>query len=287
MEEIRSVAIKRIVVFLAINFLISTVFYFFLIKYGMNAGNGGYVHALMWCPAIAALVTCKLLNKDVAELGWKWGRTRYQMASYLIPLGYTFIAYLFTWISGFGHFYNDEMVQKLAAIFGWQGLSPVIVIILYFVFAGTFGMISNSAYALGEEIGWRGFLVPELAKVTGFTGTALISGLIWAIWHYPVLLFGGYNAGTPAWYGLLCFTTMVLAISFVFAWMRLKSGSLWTAVFLHASHNLFIQQIFTPLTEDTGKTAYVIDEFGAALPIVGILLAFVFWKKRSELAPWS
>jgi membrane protease YdiL (CAAX protease family) len=50
--------------------------------------------------------------------------------------------------------------------------------------------------------------------------------------------------------------------------MRLKSGSLWTAAILHASHNLYIQAIFTPLTRNTGKTAWFIDEFGAILPIV-------------------
>jgi membrane protease YdiL (CAAX protease family) len=144
-------------------------------------------------------------------------------------------------------------------------------------------MISSSASALGEEIGWRGFLVPELAKVTNFTGTALISGLIWSVWHYPVLIFGGYNAGTPAWYALICFTMMVVSISFVFAWMRLKSGSLWTGVFLHASHNLFIQSIFTPLTKNTGKTAYVIDEFGFALPLAAIFFALFFWKKRHQV----
>ncbi len=76
---------------------------------------------------------------------------------------------------------------------------------------------------------------------------------------------------------------MVVSISFVFAWFRLKSGNLWTGVFLHASHNLFIQGVFTPLTSDTGKTKYIIDEFGAALAIVSIIVAFIFWKKRSEL----
>ena len=148
-------------------------------------------------------------------------------------------------------------------------------------------MIGSCSTALGEEIGWRGFLVPELAKTTGFTQTALISGDVWAIWHYPVLIFGDYNAGTPTWYGLTCFTVLVLGISFVFAWMRLKSGSLWTGVFLHASHNLFIQSIFTPLTKDTGKTPYVIDEFGFMLPVVVLFFAFYFWKKRAELTQVS
>ena len=237
----------------------------------------------MWCPGLAALLTCRLVRKPVAELGWKWGKTRYQLASYLIPIAYALIAYLIVWISGLGGFYNHEFVKKIASTFGWTALPAVLVIVLYTVVNGTFGMIGSTASALGEEIGWRGFLVPELSKITSFTKTALISGAIWSVWHYPLLIFSGYNAGTPVWYGLLCFTTMVVAISFVFAWMRLKSGSLWTAAFLHASHNLFIQGIFTPLTTDTGKTAYVIDEFGFMLPLVTLLFAFLFWKKRASV----
>lgn len=77
---------------------------------------------------------------------------------------------------------------------------------------------------------------------------------------------------------------MVVSISFIFAWMRLKSGSLWTGVLLHASHNLFIQQFFDPLTTNTGRTPYVIGEFGAALALVSIAFALYFWGRRGELA---
>ena len=66
-----------------------------------------------------------------------------------------------------------------------------------------------------------------------------------------------------------------IGISFAFAWMRLRSGSLWTGAFLHASHNMVIQSILTPLTIDTGKTKWVIDEFGCALPIRQSLR---FWR---------
>ena len=76
---------------------------------------------------------------------------------------------------------------------------------------------------------------------------------------------------------------MLIAISFVFAWIRLKSGSLWTAALLHASHNLYIQDIFTPLTRNTGKTAWFIDEFGAVLPAVALAFAIYFWRRRNEL----
>jgi membrane protease YdiL (CAAX protease family) len=163
------------------------------------------------------------------------------------------------------------------------GGAPWISIVIGIVLTGSYGMIRSVSSALGEEIGWRGFLVPELSKTTSFTVTSLVSGIIWSLWHYPVLIFADYNAGTPTWYGLTCFTVMVVSISFIFAWMRIKSGSLWTGAILHGSHNLYVQAIFTPLTRDTGKTKWFIDEFGCVLPLVAVVFALYFWTKRREL----
>ena len=144
------------------------------------------------------------------------------------------------------------------------GGSPWISIAVGIFLTGTYGLIRSVSSALGEEIGWRGFLVPELSKATSFTLTSLISGIVWSLWHYPILIYGDYNAGTPTWYGLTCFTVMVVSGSFIFAWLRLKSGSLWTGAILHASHNLYIQAIFTPLTRITGKTACILTSLAAS-----------------------
>ena len=75
---------------------------------------------------------------------------------------------------------------------------------------------------------------------------------------------------------------MIIGTSFAFAWLRLQSGSLWPAVLLHASHNLFIQAIFTPLTGTTRFTPYVIGEFGVGLALVALPVAYLFWRKRGE-----
>ncbi len=67
-------------------------------------------------------------------------------------------------------------------------------------------------------------------------------------------------------------------------WLRLRSGSLWTAALMHASHNLFIQGFFTPMTAPSGAiTPYAIDEFGFVLPLVVAAAAFWFWRRRHEL----
>jgi membrane protease YdiL (CAAX protease family) len=82
---------------------------------------------------------------------------------------------------------------------------------------------------MGEEIGWRGFLLPRLVSQFDFTVGCLLSGCIWAVWHYPGLLFADYNAGTNPVYALTCFTLMLIGDSYVFGWMRLRSNSIWPA----------------------------------------------------------
>jgi len=264
-------------------FLFSSVFYLLIIRAKtLGAGGGVFVTGIMWCPALAAFATLKLYRRRLSELGWRWPAERYALASWYIPLSYSAIAYVIVWVGGLGAFPNHQFMDSLVARLG-LGLSPTASTILYVALIGTFGLVGSISRALGEEIGWRGFLVPEMSKTFSFTATGLISGIVWSLWHYPVLIFADYNAGTDTRYAMACFTIMVVAISFVFAWMRLKSGSLWTGALLHASHNLYVQAIFTPLTRDTGKTAWFIDEFGLMLPLVTIAFAVYFWARRGEL----
>src|SRR5207245_10046572 len=90
---------------------------------------------------------------------------------------------------------------------------------------------------------------------------------IWALWHFPLIIFADYNGGTPTWYSCLCFFVMVVALGVIFAWLRLRSGSVWPAAILHASHNLFVQAFFDRVTVDTGPTRWLTSEFGAALAL--------------------
>ncbi|HAP61866.1 MAG TPA: CPBP family intramembrane metalloprotease domain-containing protein [Cytophagales bacterium] len=279
---------KPIAIFLGITLTLSSIFYLLIIQAGtLQAGSGLYVYGLMWCPGVSALITLKVLGRSWKELGWKRGRTRYQLSSYGIPILYALVAYGAVWGLGAGRFYSHEFVATVAINLGMEGQSDGTVIALLVLLEGTVSFLIGCVFALGEEIGWRGFLVPALYGKYGFAKTSVITGLIWGLWHAPILLFADYNNGAPVVYALACFLLLVVSISFVYTWFRIRSGSLWTAVILHASHNLFIQSIFTPLTEDTGNTAYFIDEFGIALPIVAIALAYYFWSRRHQLPPVS
>lgn len=268
---------KKIAVFYALTLVFSNIFNAFVLLGGrMDAGNLLYVTGAMWSPGLAALATKRIFREPIAELPWQWGGARYAWLAYLIPLAYALPVYLIVWVTPLGGFLEADFLKRTADQFGWSSFPPPLVLVLFVVFTATLGLVGKTSRALGEEIGWRGFLVPELSKVVGFTGVGLISGLMWAVYHFPVLLFADYNKGAPAWYSLTCFTLMVVADSFILAWLTLRSKSLWPAAIFHGSHNLFIQSIFTPLTHDTGPTKYIIDEFGIGLVItigLGAVLA--------------
>lgn len=270
--------------FLGLVWAVSSVFYVLIIQGGrLGGGRGVFVLGLMWSPGLAALLTTAIHRRRLSDLGWGWGRTRYQLLSYGIPLAYAAVAYSVAWATGLAGLGDAESVAAIARDFGWTAWPVPAVVTGYVVLQATVAIIRECAYGLGEEIGWRGFLVPELSRSLSFTQLSLVSGIVWATWHYPILLFADYNSGTPAWYGLTCFTVMIVGISFVFAWVRLRSGSLWTGMILHGSHNLFVQQVFDPLTSDTGRTRYVTGEFGAALAIAAVCAAVVAWRARKAV----
>jgi membrane protease YdiL (CAAX protease family) len=276
---------KKIAVFYALTLVLSNVFNAFVLFGGqMDAGNLLYVTGAMWSPCFAALATKRIFREPIADLPWRWGGARYAWLAYLIPLAYVLPVYLVTWLTPLGGFLDADFSKRTADQFGWQNFPPGIVLPLFVILTATLGLVGKTSRSLGEEIGWRGFLVPELNKVVGFPGVSVISGLMWAAYHFPVLLFADYNKGAPAWYSLICFTLMVVADSFILAWLTLRSKSLWPAAIFHGSHNLFIQSIFTPLTRDTGPTKYVIDEFGIGLVITVTIAAILVWRSsmRSE-----
>ena len=90
----------------------------------------------------------------------------------------------------------------------------------------TVGLIDKFSRALGEEIGCRGLLVPELAKITTPVRAALISGAVWAVWHFPSIVLGDYNArGVAISLQVTLFAIGIITDGVAYAWLRLASGS--------------------------------------------------------------
>src|SRR3977135_3448601 len=131
---------RAIATFLTLTFASSAIFYALIIHAGhLAAGNGIYVTGLMWCPGVAALLTCRLLGRPLASLGWRWD-WRYQKAAYLIPIAYAAVAYVAVWISGLGGFPNRAFLGQVAERFGWVGAPLWLVLAGYVLLTGTVGM---------------------------------------------------------------------------------------------------------------------------------------------------
>jgi len=275
---------KQIILFLFLVFAFSGLPYFLVIHSGhLAVGNGLVVSMLMWCPAFAAFATCALLKIDLSTLGWNWHPARFEAWAYAIPILYALPVYVATWLEVSGSFDFSKFAVQMGTTFGFPNSPRAATLFLAIPMYAVLGVISSTARALGEEIGWRGFLLPRLVQQFGFTLGCLVSGCIWAAWHYPALLFADYNAGTKPAYALTCFTLMVIADAYILGWLRLKSGSLWPAAILHASHNLFIQAIFDRMTAPVGKALYITTEFGCGLVLTIGAVALYLWMRRGEV----
>src|SRR5206468_8545858 len=97
--------------------------------------------------------------------------------------------------------------------------------------------------AAGEEIGWRGYVLPRLIDA-GVSRPVLLSALIWGVWHLVPLLVSGYAAFPSPLFSAT--NLMIAATSFgcILAWMRLDTGSIWPCVVAHAAWNAIINGAF-------------------------------------------
>lgn len=112
-----------------------------------------------------------------------------------------------------------EWGEELGLI-GIGTLSPAAISIIAIVLLGSVEVIRASATTLGEEIGWRGFLVYELRKVLSFGGVARFSGLIWAAFHWPLLVYYSHNVLLE----FITFFTVIISMSVIMAGGTLSRG---------------------------------------------------------------
>ena len=240
----------------------------------------GRATPLMLSVGVAAILTCLLCKRPLADLGWRWGDWAHQRQSYLLPLAIVLVSYGAIWLLDLGAFYPVEYVETLREDYNLSGWHDVSLIAFQFALVATISFIGLLPAVLGEEIAWRGFLVPELARSMSFTGVSLVSGLLWSAWHWPLVVMGLYgNEATPLAYQLACFTIYIVSLSIIMAYLRLKTGSLWTAVIFHMSLNVFLQKFFDPLTTKHANSDWFINEFGAVTAVVALIFAIPFLLK--------
>jgi len=164
----------KIGVFLLLTFVISSFFYYIIISSSTVFDIGGF---WMWSPGIAAILTKMLFRENLRDFGLKIEKPKYLVLGLSIPFLYALLIHSLVWVTGVGEFTPQ----------------PALKIFLF----STLGLVIACFFALGEEIGWRGLLIPELTKITSFTISVLITGIVWAAWHYPAIIFADYNSQTP------------------------------------------------------------------------------------------
>ncbi|WP_152346898.1 CPBP family intramembrane glutamic endopeptidase [Brevibacterium sp. CFH 10365] len=147
--------------------------------------------------------------------------------------------------------------------------------------------VLNSVATFGEEIGWRGWLLPTLRPL-GMWPALLLSGAIWGLWHAPVTLLG-HNFNEPNVSGVVLMTVGSIGWGIVFGWLRLRSGSLWPAVVGHGALNaagglvLIVGDADTPLELALVNPLGVSGWFVLAVMIAVLVLTGQF-NKEPQLA---
>lgn len=112
---------------------------------------------------------------------------------------------------------------------------PGVFLALSVVQGAVMGPLLNAPVIFGEEWGWRGYLLPRLLPL-GQWRALVLSGVIWGLWHAPLILLG-YNYPQHPVLGILLFTVVCVLLGILLGWMRLATGSIWSAVIAHGSIN--------------------------------------------------
>ena len=266
---------KTIILFLILLTALSSIAYFAILKLNPTSI---YISALMIAPAIAAFITLKIRKRPISSLPWSLKELKYLKRSYFTPIIYVSIAYILIWLLGFGNLVNTERILQWSNELGIDSSNQRLVMIVMIFLLLTVGVVKNLGSTLGEEIGWRGFLIFELRKVMSFKAVAIASGVIWAVYHYPIINLM-YGRGEYLVLHLSAFTIMIIGISVILAYYTFKSKSLWPAAVYHSVHNIYIQKICTPLTISNYNTTFWINEYGLMIPIITTIFAAYFWRR--------
>lgn len=233
---------RRLILYLTFSFLpvwIPTLIY--------TAGGGAYESQTMYailtysmlCPAVGMVLT-RLITREGfpmrgkgslgLRISFRKGKWRYYLAAILLPTIYLEAGYGLFYLL-FPESFQPTLLQETGIPKNALWLYPL---------ATCINTCALSVGALGEEAGWRGYMMPKLEELFGIRKAVLIGGLIWGIWHYPAIAAGhGYGTGYRGapWTGFLVFTLATVAYGAVMTLLTKKSGSIWPTVFLHAVNN--------------------------------------------------
>ena len=230
----------------------------------LRDGNAAVYRALlsvsMFCPLVAVLAAKRIGLHQPTGIGWKVrGKRRYWLAAWFGPAVFTVLAALLYFavfssrldLSGswLVTAYGGEMdAETLRSQLGVSSLSYILETGL---FAITLAPPINMLFAVGEEAGWRGYMMPQLKERFGLLNGRLLGGVIWGVWHWPIMLLTGYEYGTnylgaPV-LGLVVWCVVCFALNTLLDWLYEKTGCIWVSAIAHGAFNA-VAALFTVLT---------------------------------------
>jgi uncharacterized protein len=250
------------------------------------------VFVLMWMPAFSSAVARLALREGIRDVSFRFGGKaglRSIGFAVLMPLIVGTVAYGIAWATGLVGFSAitpspAELAMSPAAA-RLAALEPMPRFLASVALAATIFAANGCLWAAGEEIGWRGYMLTRLIAA-GVPLPLFVSGLIWAIWHFPLILSGAYASGTLPLLSAGLFMIMVIGSALVAGVLRLRSGSVWPAVVLHAAWNSIIQHPFDRSSVGPGATLWV-GESGVLVAvttlIVGVIV-YLWWRKDGAVS---
>ncbi len=190
-------------------------------------------------------------------------------------------------LPGAGHLVTSDaefrarMMQVVPGMTADTVLPPLTVVAGTVLVQGVLaGLTINGLFAFGEEYGWRGVLAEELRPL-GNLRANLLTGVLWGLWHAPIIILLGHNYGTEWGWGIFLMMAWTTPLAFLLSWVRQRSGSVLSAAFLHGAYNGTIG--FFALTI-IGGSLFVSLPMGLLMALVLTIVAIVVWHlpKRSR-----
>lgn len=202
--------------------------------------------AMMFVPGlVAGLIVLKIRPKGQRAAALGFSRHRpfprffgYLALAFVLPVAIALISLPLA--SAFELFETDlEDFSGLREVFASAGVTGMSIELIMFsqiinvVLAAWF---INLLPALGEEIGWRGWLTPQLLPL-GIVPTIGITGVIWGLWHTPIMLLGHNYPHLPGWQAVVFMVIFCTLIGGVLAWLSIRTNSVWPAALGHSTVN--------------------------------------------------
>lgn len=245
----------------------------------------------MFCPLVSVLLVQKFWLHQPTGISWRprlKGNGRYLLAAWFGPAVFTVLAALL-YFAVFPH-RLDLSGSWLAAAYGGEmdaqtlrrelGISNLSYMLETGLFAVTLAPVINMFAALGEEAGWRGYMMPHLKEQLGLLNGRLLGGVIWGVWHWPLMLLVGYEYGTnylgaPV-LGLFVWCIVCFALNTLLDWLYEKTGCIWVPSIAHGAFNA-VAALFVVLTNPADSYYNVLGP--APIGLIGMLpmLAAAVW----------